>query len=117
MKLIARALVLFTGNIAGLMLARELVPGFLLAATNHGVLTTALVLGLLNLTLKPFLKLILSPLIILTLGFVLILINAVVLGVLDIFTDNLTILGILPLLFSSLIIGLVNFIFHLGTKP
>ena len=46
----------------------------------------------------------------------LIVVNAFILYLLDILSQNLTIDGIPALIYASVIIGLVNFVFHFATK-
>ncbi len=116
MKLIARLLVAVAINAAALFVAAYAVKGFSLNVTIQGIVFLSVVLTLLNLILKPILRLILGPVIILTLGFGLILVNMVILYILDTISPDLTIVGIVPLIYSSLIIGVVNFVFHLATK-
>ena len=103
-------------NGLSLMAAAYFISGFKLTSDLKEVALIALILTALNFILKPVLKLILGPIIILTLGLGLILINAVVIYILDILTKNLTIETIPALVFASLIVGAVNFIFHLFTK-
>lgn len=116
MKLVAKLLVALVANAAALFAAAYFVKDFNLNATVQSVIFLAAVLTLLNLFLKPLLKLILGPLIVLTLGLGLILVNMVILYILDTISPDLTIVGVVPLLYSALIIGVVNFVFHFATK-
>lgn len=116
MKLLAKLLVAVAANAAALFAAAYAVNGFKLNATVEGIIFLAAILTLLNLFLKPLLKLILGPVIILTLGLGLILVNMVILYILDIISPDITIVGIIPLIYSALIIGVVNFVFHFATK-
>ena len=116
MKLVAKLLVAIVANIAALFAAAYVVQGFNLNVTVQSLIFLAVILTLLNLFLKPLLKLILGPIIILTLGLGLILVNMVILYILDSISPDLTIGGIVPLIYSSLIIGVVNFVFHFATK-
>ena len=116
MKTAAKILVAFIANIIGLLAAAYFVTGFNLNIAYQDLLTLAAILTVLNLILKPILKLFLGPIIILTLGIGLILINIVILYILDILSKNLIIETIPALIYSSLIIGFINFIFHLATK-
>jgi len=116
MKLIFKLLVAVAVNAAALFAAAYLVKDLKLNVTVESIVFLAVILTLLNLLLKPVLKLILGPFIVLTLGLGLILVNMVILYILDIISPNLTIGGIVPLIYSSLIIGIVNFAFHFATK-
>lgn len=116
MKSLSRIVVLLVGNITGLLLAAHFIPGFVLSTEPDNVVRVALIFAFLNFTVKPFLKLLLMPIILLTLGLSFFLVNAAILVLLDILTQNLTILGILPLLLASLLVSGTNVIFHMGTK-
>ena len=87
------------------------IPGFELSGDYLQILIISLIFTLLNLLLKPILKLLFGPIIILTLGLGLIAVNIAILYILDILVDTLTIQG-LALVYSALIVGLTNFILH-----
>ena len=61
-----------------------------------------------NLLVKPVLKLLSFPLLLLTLGLFLIVINALMLGLTALLTDRLTIDGVGPAVIASLIISAVT---------
>ncbi len=103
-------------NGVALMAAAYFLPGFELKNDLVAVAWIALALTALNYTVKPVLKLFLGPIIVLTLGLGLVIVNAVILYLLDIFSPDLTIQGALTLIYASVLIGVVNFIFHLATK-
>lgn len=90
--------------------------GFNLSGDWREIAGVAVVFTVLNLILKPILKLILGPIIILTLGLGLIVVNILMLFILDRITNNLTILGVLPLIYAAIVIGLSNFIVHITFK-
>lgn len=116
MKLLAKFLVAVVANLIALIAAAYFVQGFDLAISPADIVIIGIVLTLLNLILKPILKMILGPIIILTLGLGLILVNMIILYILDRIFQNLTIENVAALIYSSLIIGFVNFIFHLASK-
>ncbi|MBI4085820.1 MAG: phage holin family protein [Candidatus Liptonbacteria bacterium] len=116
MKAASKILVALIGNIIGLVVAEYFVAGFDLNIGYRELLALGVALTVLNLVLKPVIKLFFGPIIILTLGISLILVNAVILYILDIFSKNLTIESVTALIYSSLIVGAVNFVFHLATK-
>lgn len=91
-------------------------PGFELNSNPLSITWIALALTALNYTLKPILKLILGPIIALTFGLGLIVINAFIFYLLDIFSPDLTIQDVLTTIYASLIVGAINFFFHLATK-
>ena len=116
MKTLARYIVAIVGNIIGFLAADYFVAGFNVVKDPKQLLILAFVFVLLNFILKPVLKMVLGPIIILTLGLALLAINAGMLYVLDRFSSGLTIATIPALVYASVIIGVVNFVFHLGTK-
>ncbi len=101
------------GNALGLWLAPRYIPGFTITSGLLTLLVLALTLAILNFILKPILTLILGPIIILTLGLGLIIVNALILYILDKFSANITIGSIPALIYSTILIGLINFLFHL----
>jgi putative membrane protein len=116
MRIIARYLVAIAVNGAGLLLAAYLIPGFGLEGGFAELAWIAFVLTILNFLVKPVLKLVLGPIIILTLGLGLILVNMLVIYLLDILSDQLTIVGIPALFYAAVLLGIVNFVYHLATK-
>jgi putative membrane protein len=114
MQLLTKILIATLANAVGLYLADRYIDGFsLLTADLKEIAIIALILTTLNLLLKPILKLILGPFIVITLGFGIIIVNALLLFTLDILFESLRIQGILALIYGALLIGLVNFVFHL----
>lgn len=100
-----------------LFVADHFVDGFTLAANDiKSFAIIALILTALNFILKPILKLLLGPLIILTLGLGAILVNAVILKVLDFLSPALSIQGLLALLYATIIVSIVNIVFHSLTR-
>lgn len=108
MKFLAKLILSYLGNIAALLVAAYFVAGFSVDKSARGVMLAALVFVLINSFIGPLLKLILTPIIILTLGLGIIIANAVILYVVDYFSPYITIDGFLPLLYATLIISVVN---------
>ncbi len=117
MHFLARIVVAVIVNGLGLFLANRFVPGFIVTTSNwQAFLTIAGALVLLNSFLKPLITLLLSPVIVITFGIGFVLVNAIILKLLDFISLDLTILTIPALLWSALLIGAVNFIFHLAQE-
>lgn len=72
----------------------------------------ALVLGLLNLFVKPILKLLGLPLTIITLGLFSLVINAVVIMIADYFVDGMTVDGFWWALIFSIVLSLLTSVFE-----
>jgi len=103
-------------NGLAIFLAAYLVPGF---AFEGDILTLAiagLILGLINAFVKPILKLVSFPLLILSLGLFSLVINMALLWLLEYFVTELTITGLWSYFWGSLIISLVNLIFSREEK-
>ena len=84
-----------------------------LIAINGGsqsYIIAALLLAVLNALLKPLLIILTLPLIAITLGFFLIVINAVVIYVLSLFYNNLVLDSFLYTMLAGIVVGLVNYI-------
>ena len=116
MKSLSKILVAIVMNAVALFAAGYFVSGFAIQADLRTFVIMAAVLTLLNAVVKPILTLVLGPIIIITLGLGLVFVNMAVLFILDKLFQNLTIHTIPALLYASLIIGIVNFVFHLATK-
>jgi len=84
--------------------------GFPLTAQWEVILVLGIVLGLLNYFLKPFLKALALPLEIITLGLFTIVINMGLIWLLDMMFDELHIPFLFPLLYTTLIIWVLNII-------
>jgi len=116
MRFVIKLLFAIAINAAALLVAAYVVNGFNLEISVESLIFLSVILTALNFFLKPILKLILGPLIFLTLGLGLILVNMIILYILDSISQNLIIGSISALIYSSIIIGLVNFVFHFAMK-
>ncbi|MDO8516314.1 MAG: phage holin family protein [bacterium] len=116
MRTIAHAVVLIVLNAGGFYVCAVYVPGITLGGGLKEILGVALLFTALNLLVKPILKLVLGPLIVLTLGFGLFILNASMLYVLDKLSPQITIQGIPALLWGTVIMSAVGIVYHLGVK-
>jgi putative membrane protein len=107
-----RLLVRIITNALGLYVAQWLVSGFVVTGGLKEYFLAALVLALLNLLVRPLLKLISLPLIILTLGLFTIVINAILLWVVDYEFAFMSIHGLTALFLATLVISAVNILSH-----
>lgn len=111
-----KLILILLGNGLGLFVATKYIPGFNAPLDWEGLIIAAAVLSAINLFIRPLLKLVLSPIIIVTLGLGIIFVNLATLYLLDYFLLSVTISGILPLLLGTLVIGAINFVMHIGSK-
>lgn len=112
MKFIAQILI----NALAIFLAAYLVPGIDFIGDILTLFIAGLLMGLINFFVKPILKLISAPLIILTLGFFIIVINIALLWLLDYLIPELSIAGLWSYFWGVLIISLVNIFFGAAKK-
>lgn len=116
MKLVTHPVLFFIATLFSLWTASYFVPGFVISKNPQNFLMIGLIFTLINLFIRPVLKLILSPIIIFTLGLGIIVVNAVVLYLLDYFSQNVSIIDIPSLVYATLIIGIINLISHFLIK-
>lgn len=109
---LTKLIVTFAANLTGLFIAAYFVPELQITNGPASVLSIALIISIVNLTIRPFIKLILSPLIFITFGIFTILINAFLLYFIDIFSASITISGLWPIIGASHIISLINIIIN-----
>lgn len=121
MHWLARLVIIVGGNALALWIANMYVPGFVLAGTWLTIAMIAFVLAVLNFLLKPLLTLILGPIIVLTLGLGVIIVNALILWLLplilnriDFLQGSIIIQNIPALFFATLIVGAINLVIHLA---
>ena len=116
MHFLAKIVLAILVNAAVLFLSAQYVPGIELVNDYRGIVLVAFALTALNFFLKPILKLILGPIIILTLGLGLLIVNALILYLLDFLSPEFTIQTTQALIYLTLITSAVNFVYHLATK-
>lgn len=103
-------LIKFLATAGALWLAARIVPGITLSDQIGTILLVALVFGLVNMFIKPLVKLLTLPVLLITLGLFAIVINAALLGLTAMLTDGLTVDGFLSALWGSLIISAAGFV-------
>lgn len=106
MRLIARFLVIA----AAVWLVAAYVPGVDVREGLSSYLVIALIFAAVNLLVKPVLKLLSFPLLLLTLGLFLIVINAAMFGLTALLTDRLSVDGVGPAVIAALVISAVTWI-------
>lgn len=95
-------------NMGGLWVATTFITGFAFAGGIQNYLIGGAVLALVHLILRPILKVISFPFLLVTLGLFSIIIYIILLLVADYFLPQLTITGFLPLLWGALLFGILN---------
>lgn len=116
MKFLSRIIFHFLINLIALMAAAYFVPGFTLTPNIENLAMLTAVFTAINLVIKPILKLFFTPFIVLSLGLFSLVINAIMLKLLDMWSINITISGIYPLAYATLIITAVNLLLTFVAK-
>lgn len=111
-----RALLQIVLNGFALWLASELVPGIHYTGDLLYLLLAGLVLGLINLLVKPIVSFFSFPLIVLTLGLFYLVINGLVLLLADYLLAGLQIDGCAPAILGGLVIAVVNWLVRAFTS-
>ena len=106
MKLVVRFLVIA----AAVWLVAAYVPGVTVSEGISSYLWIALIFAAVNLVVKPVLKLLSFPLLLLTLGLFLVVINALMFGLTALLTDRLAVDGVGPAVIASLVISVVTWV-------
>lgn len=96
-------------SIFAILLAQEIIPGFQFLGSFWLLIQLGGAIALLNLLLKPFLKIIFLPFIWLTFGFFSLVINMIILKAASLFYPELIISTFLVLFLASIVISLVNY--------
>jgi len=97
-------------------LADWILPGVSISGFSTAV-GVAIVLGLLNATLKPLLIIITIPLTFMSLGFFLLIINAIIIGVADQWIDGLEVASVwTAILFSLLVSTISSWMYRYGER-
>ena len=105
-----RAVVQILLNGVAVMLIARIVPGIHYEGDWLYLVLTGLVIGLLNLTVKPLVTLLSLPFIVVTLGLFFIVINAFILYLASALLNGLTIDGCGPALLGGLLLAVINWI-------
>ena len=106
MRLIVKFLVIA----AAVWIVAAVVEGVEVRERVTSYLVIALIFALINVLVKPLLKLLSFPLLVLTLGLFLVVINAALLGLTAWLTDRMTIDGVGPAVIAALIISAVTWL-------
>lgn len=104
------------GNSLALYAAAYFVPGFLIDGGIKEYLLAGVLLGVLNLSIKPILKAVSMPLIILTLGLWTIVLNALILWAVDYVFNFVVVQDLTALVWATIIISIVNIFVSTTTK-
>ena len=116
MKFLSRFLFSLFSNLLAFIVAKTYIAGFIVTGDLKQLLIVVAIFTVINTLIRPVLKLILGPIIILTFGLGILIVNALMLYLLDYFSKNVTIQGIEPLAYATLIISAVNLIVGMSAR-
>ena len=114
--MVRRFLIKVLVSAIALWVADYLLTGFAVLDGIRGYLIAGFVLGALNTYIRPLLKLVAFPLIMVSLGFFTFVINAGILWFVSEALDRVSIAGLWPLAWATLIVSIVNMFFEPVTK-
>jgi putative membrane protein len=122
MKFVGRFIFHIFSNAIAILIAANVVAGFVFNGDLVSLVIAAVVLSAINTFVRPVIKMVLGPILVLTFGLFIIVINAIsiflvpyLLNALG-FSSPIAINGYLPLLFATLIISAVNLIVGFAAK-
>ena len=107
---------MFLANCIALYLVGALLPEVVISETIEGFAITAGALTLINLLIKPVVRLALGPILLLTLGLGSVLVNAVTIFFLDALLPTIALNGLSNLLMAALIVGVSNLVLSLTAR-
>lgn len=116
MKLFARLILSFVSNLVALLAIANLIEGVKINLEWESFVGLVVLFTLINGFIRPLVKWILTPFIILTLGLFIVVINTAMIWLLDFFSQSISISGIIPLVGASLIVGFVNILINFSAK-
>lgn len=110
----SRILLTFIANAIAFLAAGYFLPNFEITGSIPDFAIVIGILTLINLIVRPIIRLVLSPLILLTLGLFNIVINGFILYIIDFYFGNITIDGLVTLLYATIILTIVNVLLGAG---
>lgn len=108
MSFLLRIIIQIFANSTAILAADKLVPGFVFRGDWQELILAGIILGVVNLLVKPLIKLLTLPVIILTLGLFIIIINIAILYLAASFIPTLIINSFWAAFWSIIIISIVN---------
>lgn len=108
--MLRRIIITFVANAIAFLAAGYFLPNFNITGSVTDFAIVIGILTLINLIVRPIIRLFLSPLILITFGLFNIVINGFILYIIDFYFENIKIDDIVTLLYATVIIGLINLI-------
>jgi len=108
MKSLLKIILLIVSNAIALYVASKLIPGFIIETSYVGLLKVGAILGIINTFIRPILKLLSFPLIMLSFGIFSLIINIALLYITSNFFSFFTISSLLAGVLGLIVISIVN---------
>ena len=116
MGILKKAALMFIANGVGLYLAARFITNVTIPLSLEGFVLVVSLLTLINLFIRPFIKFVMTPIIVLTLGLGSFIINALMLYFLDFLLPAVTIEGLVALALVTLIVSISSLVIHFSAK-
>ena len=116
MKTLSHLVLSFVTNSFALWGAGVLVTGVTIPSDPLLFVRVAILFTFVWVLVRPLVKLVLGPLIIITFGLGVLVVNALVLYVVARLTQDFTITGLAPLVYATVLISAVNVVVHVAAK-
>lgn len=110
MSFFSKIIISILSNAVAIYAASEIVPGIKFEATLANLLIAGILLGFVNTFVRPLLKLLSLPLLILTLGLFVVIINIAMLMLVSFLMDAFIIESVAAAFWGVIIISLVNYV-------
>lgn len=111
-----KLIIALISNLAAVLVAEYVVIGFNVTDNIVGFAIVVALLTVANSFFLPMLRFIAKPFSWLTLGLLPFILNGALIYAVDFISGGITISGLLPLLYATVIIGIINALFALGAK-
>ncbi|OGY62455.1 MAG: hypothetical protein A2745_03215 [Candidatus Harrisonbacteria bacterium RIFCSPHIGHO2_01_FULL_44_13] len=111
-----KLLIFLISNLTAVLAADYFIEGFEVTNDLVGFAIVVALFTIANSFILPMLRFILKPFIWLTMGLLAVVLNGALIYVVDILSESITINGLLPLIFATLIFGFINAVFALGAR-
>jgi len=111
-----RAIIQILLNGVAILLIARIVPGIVYSGDWIYLILTGVVIGLLNLTVKPLVTVLSLPFIVVTLGLFFIVINGLMVYLAAYFLDGLQVDGCFPAVLGGLVLAVFNWVVRAFTE-
>lgn len=111
-----RIIIALISNFIAVLVAEYFVTGFRTTDDPIGLAIVVILFAVANSFFLPMFRFIFKPLSWVTLGLFPVILNGILIYLVDFISDSITISGLLPLIYATIIFGIINAFFVLGMK-